>query len=59
MTSLRHLRDEIERIRASGGVVRGIVLWNAERPLLATPRELTMRRSRSQKNPKREAALAT
>lgn len=40
ITPLRHLREQLERIRASGAAVRGVVLWNAERPLLPTPREL-------------------
>jgi hypothetical protein len=40
ITPLRHLREQLERVRSAGGVVRGIVLWNAERPLLPTPREI-------------------
>jgi hypothetical protein len=44
ITPLRRLRTELERIRAAGGVVRGVVLWHAERPLLPTPRELTGKR---------------
>lgn len=46
ITPLRKLRDELEQIRAAGGLVRGIVLWNAERPLLPTPRELAARTKR-------------
>ncbi|MEX2179866.1 MAG: hypothetical protein WD801_14220 [Gemmatimonadaceae bacterium] len=34
ITPLRELRDLLERIRATGGVVRGLVLWTADRPLL-------------------------
>jgi Mrp family chromosome partitioning ATPase len=58
ITPLRHLRDCLERIRAAGGTVRGIVLWNAERPMLPTPSELE---SRARRNPTGEsqAALAT
>jgi Mrp family chromosome partitioning ATPase len=40
ITPLKQLRTQLERIREAGGSVRGIVLWNAPRPLLATPREL-------------------
>lgn len=40
ITPLKQLRAQLERIRAAGGLVRGIVLWDAPRPLLATPREL-------------------
>lgn len=43
ITPLRQLRSELQRIRESGGSVRGIVLWQAERPLLPTPRELARR----------------
>jgi len=34
VTPMRELRTQLERIRASGGVIRGIVLWSAERPAL-------------------------
>jgi len=34
VTPMRELRTQLERIRASGGVIRGIVLWSAERPVL-------------------------
>jgi hypothetical protein len=43
ITPLRKLRDQLESIRAAGGSVRGIVLWEAERPLLTTPRDLVKR----------------
>ena len=46
ITPLRQLRSEMERIRAAGGSVRGIMLWHAERPLLPTPRELTGKRAK-------------
>lgn len=58
ITPLRHLREQLERIRSSGGVVRGIVLWNAERPLLPTPRELASK-SRKGRPEKSEVVLAT
>jgi Mrp family chromosome partitioning ATPase len=40
ITPLRKLRDELDQLRAAGGLIRGVVLWNAERPMLPTPREL-------------------
>jgi Mrp family chromosome partitioning ATPase len=43
ITPLRKLRDQLESIRAAGGSIRGIVLWEAERPLLAAPRDLVKR----------------
>ena len=33
-TPLRQLRDQLERFRSAGAVIRGIVLWDAERPVL-------------------------
>ena len=56
VTPLRHLRTQLEAIRSGGGVIRGVVLWDAERPLLPTPRELSS--SRRGKAPKREVAVA-
>lgn len=43
ITPLRKLRDELEGMRGVGALVRGIVLWNAERPILPAPRELAAR----------------
>lgn len=57
ITPLRDLRHHLERIRSSGGVVRGVVLWNAERPLLPTPRELAAK-PRHNRPKKPEVALA-
>ena len=57
ITPLRSLRDQLERIRSSGGLVRGVVLWNAERPLLPTPRELAAKPRRNRPK-KPEVALA-
>ena len=37
LTPLRQLRAQLERIRAAGGSIRGVVLWAAERPTLAAP----------------------
>ena len=39
VTPLNELRDELDRIRDAGGVVRGLVLWAAERPVLTVRRE--------------------
>ncbi|HEY8175744.1 MAG TPA: hypothetical protein VIF32_08635 [Gemmatimonadaceae bacterium] len=58
ITPLRHLRDCLEGIRAAGGTVRGIVLWNAERPLLPTPTELASR-ARRDRTGKSQVAIAT
>ena len=44
ITPLRLLQQHIEGIRGSGGFLRGVVLWEAERPLLPTPRELSSRK---------------
>lgn len=43
VTPLRELRTHLERMRAGGAVVRGILLWDAPRPLLPVPRELVSR----------------
>ena len=40
ITPLRALRAELDTLRMAGSEVRGILLWEAERPILATPREL-------------------
>lgn len=56
-TPLHELREQLQQIRDGGGVVRGIVLWDAERPLLPTPRELASRPKGGQRRP--EPALAT
>lgn len=55
ITPLRQLRGALERIRAAGGLVRGVVLWNAERPMLPMPRELTVRTRRSRPSEPRMA----
>jgi hypothetical protein len=58
ITPLRQLRTVLQQIRGAGGVVRGIVLWHAERPLLPTPRELTGKR-RPTRVAEPEPAVAT
>lgn len=40
VTPLPALRAELDKLREGGSVIRGIILWNAERPMLPTPREL-------------------
>ncbi len=39
-TPLRELRAELEQIRAAGGNMVGVVLWDEEPPTLLTPEEL-------------------
>lgn len=51
ITPLRWLKVQLEAIAAAGGAIRGIVLWNADRPLLPPVKELasaTERESRRQ-----------
>ena len=55
ITPLRQLRAQLDSIRAVGGSLRGIVLWEAERPLLPTPRELITGGSRAQPKEHRQA----
>lgn len=55
ITPLRPLKTQLEAIRAAGGAVRGIVLWNAERPLLPATREREQKGARA---PAREAVGA-
>ena len=38
-TPLHQLRDELDRMREAGAVVRGVILWAAEQPVLESPRE--------------------
>lgn len=38
-TPLPQLREELDRMRDAGAVVRGVVLWAAERPVLTVRRE--------------------
>lgn len=38
-TPLPQLREELDRMREAGAVVRGVVLWAAERPVLSVRRE--------------------
>lgn len=39
ITPLNQLRDELDRMREAGAVVRGVILWAAERPVLEVRRE--------------------
>jgi hypothetical protein len=51
ITPLRWLKNQLEAISAAGGAIRGVVLWNADRPLLPAVKELasaTERESRRQ-----------
>jgi hypothetical protein len=38
ITPLNQLRDELDRMREAGAVVRGLILWAAERPVLEVRR---------------------
>ena len=58
LTPLRELRAELEQLRAAGGDIRGIVLWEAERPLLVTPSELSAKARPSAREPEPAAAPA-
>jgi len=43
ITPLKAVRESLLKVREQDGIVRGVVLWNAPRPLLASPRELAAR----------------
>ena len=38
-TPLNQLRDELDRMREAGAVVRGVILWAAEQPVFEVRRE--------------------
>jgi Mrp family chromosome partitioning ATPase len=57
-TPLLRLRDQLERFRSAGAVIRGIVLWDAERPLLEDVAPRAEPRSRAAA-PARPSAVAT
>ena len=59
ITPLRLVREHLEQVRAAGGVVRGIVLWNAERPMLPMPKELASRARSHGINDPKEAFAAS
>lgn len=58
VTPLRELRAQLDRMHSAGAVLRGVVLWNAERPLLPT-QEQAGKQSRSGRERPREMALAS
>jgi hypothetical protein len=58
ITPLRQLRGQLEAIRAAGGSIRGVVLWEAERPLIPAATELARATSSSPRAP-REPAVTT
>ena len=43
LTPLKQLKAELNGIRDAGGTIRGVIVWNAERPLLPTPKEVARR----------------
>jgi Mrp family chromosome partitioning ATPase len=51
VSPINSLSNELEEIREAGGGIRGVILWNADRPMLATPRELAGGRSRRKQAP--------
>jgi hypothetical protein len=57
VTALRTVREHLDGVRTAGGRVRGVVLWNAERPTLPTPRE-SAERSRDSRAPLAEPEMA-
>ena len=59
ITPLRQLRAQLDSIRAVGGSLRGIVLWEAERPLLPTPRELIAGAVRARPKEHRQAVATS
>ena len=48
ITPLKQLKAQLNAIQEAGGTIRGLILWNAERPLLPTPKELARRASNRQ-----------
>lgn len=52
ITPLKQLKAQLNAIRDAGATIRGLILWNAERPLLPAPKELARRAS--SRAPKRE-----
>lgn len=58
VTPLRELRAQLDRMHSAGAVLRGVVLWDAERPLLPAVEELSTR-SHSNRERHREMALAS
>jgi Mrp family chromosome partitioning ATPase len=49
ITPLKQLKAQLNAIRDAGGTIRGLILWNAERPLLPTPKELARRAGRRER----------
>ena len=43
ITPLNQLREELDRMREAGAVVRGVVVWSAERPVFSVRREAPRR----------------
>lgn len=58
ITPLRWLKDQLEAITAAGGVIRGVVLWNADRPLLPPIKELASAAERESRRQERVEAGA-
>jgi hypothetical protein len=58
-TPLRQLRDQLERFRSAGAVIRGVVLWEAERPILEELARNKTRASRPAAPAQPSAAVAS
>lgn len=58
ITPLRWLKGQLEEISAAGGTIRGVVLWNADRPLLPPIKELASATERESRRQERVAAGA-
>lgn len=50
ITPLKQLKVQLNAIRDAGGTIRGLILWNAERPLLPTPKELARRENKRERS---------
>ena len=51
ITPLKDLKAQLNAIRDAGGTIRGVIVWNAERPLLPTPKELARGTNKRQRSP--------
>ena len=50
ITPLKQLKAQLNAIRDAGASIRGLIVWNAERPLLPTPKELSRRANKRERN---------
>jgi hypothetical protein len=59
ITPLKQLKAQLNAIRDAGGTIRGVILWNAERPLLPTPKELARATKRERNRAERPVPVAS